>query len=226
MRILVVDDDPSIRDWADLVLREQGYAVDVARDAASGRGLGLAMSYDLAILDLDLPDRSGLALVYALREAGRHHPVLIMTGTDDEDAIVAALDAGADDYLIKPVSSGILRARVRAALRRGGNRVAQALHLGNLRVEPAERRVLVGRDVVMLTAREYDVLAFLLQRSGLLVGRSELLERVWNMRFDTQTNVVEATLSRLRRKLRDAGADVTVRAVRGRGYIVSVLAPA
>ncbi len=221
MRILLVDDDPAIRDWVQMVLQEDRYQVDAAKDAQAGRALALSITYDLAILDLDLPDRSGLGLVFAMREAGRRHPIIILTGTELEESIIAALDAGADDYLIKPVSGGLLRARVRAALRRGGSAGPSAVQVGNVRVDPLARRIMVDRSAMNVTPREYDLLTYLLQRPGEAIGRAELLERVWHMQFDTQTNVIDATVSRLRARLREAGASVTIDAVRGRGYALS-----
>lgn len=218
MRILVVDDDSYIRSWLSMVLREDGYYVDAADTAERGRQLGLSMTYDLAILDLDLPDRSGLGVVQALRQAGRVHPIVILTGRDDEDAIVAVLDAGADDYLVKPVSNAILRARVRAALRRGGATPTSMRQVGNTRLDQQARRVYVGKAEVPLTAREFDLFAFLVQRAGQLVTRADLLERVWKMQFDSATNVVDATMSRLRAKLRAQQSDLVLQAERGRGY--------
>lgn len=221
VRVLVVDDDAMVAQWAEKVLGEIGFHVDVAHTADEGRALGLTVNYDLALIDLDLPDRNGLGIVYALRRAKRHYPIMIMTGNSEDDVLVSGLDAGADDYLVKPVSNAVLKARVRAALRRGGATVSDSLVCGNVALERLSRRVRVGDAEPAFTAREFSLLEYFLSRPGEISGRADLLERVWKMRFDTATNVVDATICRLRQKLLAAGATAVLHTVRGRGYRLS-----
>lgn len=223
MRVLAIDDDPTLRVWVQKVLSEAGYQVDVAASAEEGRALSMSVNYDLVLVDLDLPDRSGLSVVYAMRRAGSRAPIVIMTGRDDEDAIVGGLDAGADDYLIKPVPNGVLRARVRAQLRRAanGSTIKDEVVCGNVTLSRSTRRIRVDQTEPALTEREFSLLAYFLERPEDVITRSDLLERVWSMRMDTDTNVVDATICRLRGKLRDAHASVSLSSVRGRGYRLS-----
>lgn len=223
MRVLAVEDDPNVRSWIQMVLGEAGMMVDVAPTAEEGRVLALSMEYDLMLVDLDLPDRSGLTVVYSVRRAGRRLPIVIMTGNDDEESIVSGLDAGADDYLIKPVSNGVLRARVRAQLRRAehGRPITDEIVCGNVVLARSTRRLRVGTTEPALTTREFALLVYFLERPDDVVPRADLLERVWNTRFDTETNVVDATMSRLRAKLRSSGATISLTSVRGRGYRLS-----
>ncbi len=227
MRILAVDDDRDLRSWIQKVLGEAGYHVDVAETAEEARALGLSVAYDVVLVDLDLPDRSGLSVVYALRRAGRQCPIVILTGTDDEDVIVSGLDAGADDYLVKPVPNGVLRARIRAVLRRASSNALanDSVVCGNISLQRSTRRLRIGECEPSLTTREFALLEHFLARPDDVIARSDLLERVWKMRFDTATNVVDATLCRLRAKLAAAGATPALTTVRGRGYVLTAPSP-
>lgn len=223
MRVLAVDDDRNLRSWIQKVLGEAGYQVDAAETAEEARALGLSVAYDVVLVDLDLPDRSGLSVIYALRRAGRQCPIVIMTGNDDEDVIVSGLDAGADDYLVKPVPNGVLRARIRAVMRRASSNALanDSIVCGNISLQRSTRRLRIGDGEPSLTTREFSLLEHFLARPDDVISRSDLLERVWKMRFDTATNVVDATLCRLRAKLTAAGATATLVTVRGRGYVLT-----
>ena len=223
MRILVIDDDAMVSRWVAKVLGESDHAVDVAETAGDGQRLAMATHYDLAMVDLDLPDGSGLAIVQTLRRAGRKMPIIIMTGRADDDGIVAGLDAGADDYLVKPVANGVLRARVRAALRRGGAVQMDQLTVGALTMDRATRSVTAGSSSLSLSPKEYKLLEYFMLRPELVVPRADLLEKVWGMRFDTYTNVVDTTVSRLRQKLTDATPIPRLRTVRGAGYALTTV---
>ena len=218
MRILLVDDDSAVLDWARLVLREDGHSTDAAKTSTEGQALARSLPYDLAIVDLDLPDGSGLALVLALRAAGQELPIIMLTGRDEDDVTVACLDAGADDYLVKPVTNAVLRARVRAATRRGGARRTEQLVFGGIFLDRLKRQARVGDRTLDLSPREFALLEHLLLHPGEVVSRSDLLSAVWGVRGDPHTNMVDATASRLRQKLTTAASVAQLVAVRGMGY--------
>lgn len=209
--------------WIEKVLGEAGYDVDAARTAVDGSRLAASVEYDLGIVDLDLPDGNGLLIVQQLRAAGRTMPIIIMTGRGDDEGIVAGLDAGADDYLVKPVPNGVLRARVRAALRRGGALQENTLSVGDLSMDRVHRIVKAGDTSLSLSPTEYKLLEFFMLRPEQVVARSDLLERVWGMRFDTFTNVVDTTVSRLRQKLGAGTSNPMLRTVRGTGFVLSAI---
>ena len=222
VRILVIEDDRTMAKLVRLVLTEDGYAVDVAGSGEEGRLLGMLHDYDGIVLDLGLGDRHGTEILQELRRAGRTTPVLVFTGRDESESIVRVLDAGADEYVVKPVSNEELRARVRALVRRGGagTRTTEQLAAGNLTLNRLTRRVRAGDRELALTARELALLEHLLLRAGEVVTRSELLEKVWDMHFDPGSNVIDAHIARLRRKLEGAGATATVTARRGFGFVL------
>lgn len=221
MRVLVVEDDPLVAGWMRRVLREDGMRADVAATGEMGRQLAATADYDLVLVDLGLPDQNGILLVRALREAGATMPILIVTGRDEDEAIVAGLDAGADDYLVKPLPGPVLRARLRAALRRGGSRRLEALSCGELSLDRLARTVRARGQPLSLRPREYAVLEQLIVHAGQVVRRTELLERVWGYEFDPGTNVLDATVSRLRRELRRAVSHPRLETVRGVGFMLT-----
>jgi DNA-binding response OmpR family regulator len=222
MRVLIVEDDAMLARLVERMLAEAGYAVDVTRSAEEGSHLALTVEYDAILLDLELPDRNGLDVVRTLRREGRDTPVLIMTGHDEEEIIVRGLDAGADDYLLKPVSSEVLKARLRAALRRGGSGRTEQLVLGDLVLNRLARQVLAAGKEVSLTPKEFSMLEHLLLNAESVVSRTELLEHVWNMRFDPGSNVVDAHVARLRQKLRSAIERPEIRTARGVGFVITM----
>lgn len=221
MRVLVIDDEPAVARWIGRGLEEAGHAVDVANGAKEGQTLAASIAYDLVVVDLGLPDGSGLGVVYALRRAGRTMPILIMTGQADDERIIAGLDAGADDFLVKPVSNGVLQARVRAALRRGGAVRSEEVVLGELALNRLTRKVRAGAEELDLSPREFALLEDFMLRPEAVISRTDLLERVWGMRFDAGTNVVDSTLSRLRQKVEAAVTTPRFRTIRGVGFALS-----
>ena len=202
-------------------LDSAGYTVDVSENATDGLSRAKGAEYDAILLDLELPDRDGLDVLRQLRAAGLTTPILIMTGRDDDEHVVRGLDAGADDYLLKPVSTDVLKARVRAAVRRGGSGQPDQLVLGDLVVDRLGRQVTGAGNAIALTPKEFSMLEFLLLRAEQVVPRAELLEHVWHMRFDPGSNVVDAHVARLRQKLRQAIALPEIRTVRGVGFTLS-----
>lgn len=222
MRILVVDDDRAILKLIARVLRDESYAIDEASTGEEARTLALVNEYDGIILDLQLGDRHGFEILQELRRNGRRTPVLLYSGRSDTDTIVRGLDAGADDYVVKPVSNEELRARVRTLVRRGasGSRVAEQVTAGNLTLNRLTRRVTCGSVDVSLTSMELKLLEHLMLHTGNTVSRSELHDRVWDMHFDPSSNVIDAHVARLRKKLDKAGTSAIISTRRGIGFVL------
>jgi two-component system OmpR family response regulator len=220
MRILVVDDDKAILKLIARVLQAEGYAIDTATTGEEARTLALVNDYDGIILDLQLGDRHGFEILQELRRSGRRSPVLLYSGRADTDSIVRGLDAGADDYVVKPVSNEELRARVRTLIRRGagGSRVSEQISVGNLTFNRLTRRLTANAEDVSLTAMELKLLEHLMLRAGETVTRSELHDKVWDMHFDPSSNVIDAHVARLRKKLEKAGATPKISTRRGIGF--------
>ena len=227
MRILVVDDDQGILKLIARVLRDEAYAVDTASTGEEARTLALVNDYDGIILDLQLGDRHGFEILQELRRNGRHTPVLLYSGRADTETIVRGLDAGADDYVVKPVSNEELRARVRTLIRRGAgsSRVGEQTSVGNLTLNRLTRRVTCSGEDVSLTSMELKLLEHLMLRTGETVSRSELHDKVWDMHFDPSSNVIDAHVARLRKKLQKAGASATITTRRGMGFVLETVSP-
>ncbi len=224
MRLLVVDDDSAILKLIARVLRDESYAIDVASTGEEARMLALVNEYDGIILDLQLGDRHGFEILQELRRNGRRTPVLLYSGQSDTDSIVRGLDAGADDYLVKPVSNEELRARVRTLVRRGsGSRVSEQVTAGNLTLNRLTRRVTCGSVDVGLTSMELKLLEHLMMHTGETVTRSELHDKVWDMHFDPSSNVIDAHVARLRKKLDKAGASAVIATRRGLGFVLEAI---
>ena len=223
MRILVVDDDRSILKLIARVLQDDGYAVDTASTGEEARTLALVNEYDGIVLDLQLGDRHGFEILQEVRRSGRRTPVLLYSGRADTDSIVRGLDAGADDYVVKPVSNEELKARVRTLLRRGGgggSRVGEQVTVGNLTLNRLSRRVTCSGDNVALTAMELRLLEHMMLKAGEIVSRSELHDKVWDMHFDPSSNVIDAHVARLRKKLNKAGSSAALNTRRGMGFVL------
>jgi DNA-binding response OmpR family regulator len=221
MRALLVEDDAPFALLARSVLEQEGFAVDVATTGSDGLSLGLVNDYDCIVLDLGLPDQNGVTVVQTLRRRGRTAPIMVLTGNADDQTSVIALDAGADDYVTKPVLLELLRARIRALVRRGGAQRTETLACANLVLNRLSRQLFVSGVEVRLTAKELPLLEHLLLHRDEVVSRTELLERVWDMHFDPSSNVVDVNVARIRRKLQGAGADVQIQARRGVGFVLT-----
>ena len=219
MRVLFVEDQPDAARVIAKGLREEAYAVDIAADGETAAHDAAVHDYDAIILDVMLPGRDGFSVCDELRRNGSSVPILMLTARDDVDARVAGLDAGADDYLIKPFAFQELLARLRALIRRSGQPPASDhFATGDLRFDVRARRVVV-RDVTLpLTAREYALLLHLARRPDAVIGRAEIGEHVWDERHDPFSNVIDVYVQRLRRKLAQAGATTEIRTRRGEGY--------
>ena len=218
MRILVVEDDPKAARFLKQGLEEEGHVVDVAIDGQEGAQYGHVNPYDLIVLDLQLPRKDGLELSRELRREGVETPILMLTGRDSTADVVRGFDAGADDYLTKPFAFDELLARVRALTRRQTTGVAGILRYHDLELDRLQGVATRGGRRLDLSPREFRLLEYFLLHPEEIVTRTMLLEKVWHMSFDPETNVVEAHLSNLRRKLEEGGRPRLIQTVRGAGY--------
>jgi DNA-binding response OmpR family regulator len=219
LRILVVEDEKKVARFLEQGLREEGYSVDVSHDGTDGLLKAHVHDYDLLVLDVMLPGKSGLEVVRELRARESSVPVLLLTARGDQDDIVLGLDAGADDYLTKPFGFDELLARVRALLRRGGSARPDRLIYDDLELDRVTHKAHRGGDRLDLTPKEFQLLEFLMLNAERVVRRTELLEKVWDLQFDPMSNVIDVHVGHLRRKLRESGDDPLVHTVRGVGYI-------
>ena len=219
MKLLTVEDDRSVRALIRAILEPEGHTLTEAPTCEDARKLVRSGRFDAMILDVKLPDGNGYELLAELRKQGVDAPVLMLTSLDGTEEVIRGLDAGADDYLTKPFEPGVLAARVRALLRRGGGTERQ-LSEGALKMDRLTRKVEAEGKKVRLTPKEYMLLEHLLLNRGRTVSRTELLERVWNMTFDPGSNVVDAHMARLRAKLQKAGISELITTVRGGGFLI------
>lgn len=220
MRILVVEDEVKVGSFIRRALEEESYAVDLCADGPSGLELALQGVYDLVILDVMLPGLSGLEVLERLRKEKVRTPVLILTARSQVDQRVKGLDAGADDYLTKPFAIEELLARVRALLRRGTGEGAGLLQVDDLVLNPATREVTRGGQRIELTAKEYALLEYFLRNAGRVLTRPMIAEHVWNLDFDTFTNVIDVYVSYLRNKIDKGRERKLIHTVRGSGYVL------
>jgi DNA-binding response OmpR family regulator len=221
MRILVIEDDAALAAYIRRGLLSEHYEVDVALDGEQGLEVASTQDYDLLILDLNLPKLDGIALLRQLRPDKPHLPVLVLTARPRVEDRVFALDNGADDCVTKPFSYMELSARLRALLRRERKTVESVLQVGDLRLDRVERRVQRAGRKIELTAKEYALLEYLMRNAGRSITRSMIIEHVWNLHFDTNTNVVDVYINYLRKKLdRDASTPL-IHTIRGVGYELS-----
>jgi two-component system copper resistance phosphate regulon response regulator CusR len=221
MKILVVEDEPKTGAYLKQGLVEAGFVVDLATNGPDGLHLASTEYYDLAILDVMLPGLDGWGVLRGLRAAGKELPVLFLTARDQVDDRVRGLELGADDYLVKPFAFAELLARVRTLLRRGGKtKEAEFLRLADLEVDLLRRRVTRGGKRIDLTAKEFALLELLLRRQGEVLPRSLIASQVWDMNFDSDTNVIEVAVRRLRAKIDDDFEPKLIRTVRGMGYVL------
>ena len=223
MKILIVEDEPKTGDYLKKGLTEAGFVVDLARDGVDGRHQALTQDYDLLVLDIMLPTLDGWRVLRNLRDVGKDMPVLMLTARDGVEDRVKGLELGADDYLIKPFAFAELLARVRTLLRRGGKSTEpDVLHAADLELNLLRRRVTRDGHQINLTAKEFALLELLLRRKGEVLPRSLIASQVWDMNFDSDTNVIEVAMRRLRAKIDDDFEPKLIRTVRGMGYVLEV----
>ena len=220
MKILIVEDEQKTGDYLKQGLSEAGFVADLVRDGVDGRHLALTDDYDLVVLDVMLPGLDGWQVLREIRQAGRHMPVLFLTARDQVEDRVKGLELGADDYLVKPFAFSELLARVRTLLRRGKSKEPELLQVADLDLDLLRRRVTRAGKRIDLTAKEFALLELLLRRQGEVLPRSLIASQVWDMNFDSDTNVIEVAMRRLRAKIDDDFEPKLIRTVRGMGYVL------
>lgn len=218
MRILVIEDDRALAGFVEQALRADGQAVSVCRDGIAGQAAALTGDYALVILDLTLPGRDGLDVLRGIRARMPELPVIVLTARSEVQEKVAGLDLGATDYVTKPFSLEELSARVRAHLRAPGQPAASVLAVDGLRMDLRTRRVREGDREVTLTAREFELLAYLMRHPDQVLSREQILNAVWGFDFDPGTKVLEVYIGYLRRKLRSSASEDPIETVRNVGY--------
>ncbi|WP_027994826.1 heavy metal response regulator transcription factor [Simplicispira psychrophila] len=217
MRILVVEDEVKAADYLRKGLGESGYVVEVAHNGIDGQFLAQESEFDLIILDVMLPGIDGWQLLQIIRRKSQV-PVLFLTARDAVEDRVKGLELGADDYLVKPFSYAELLARVRTLLRRGPPREVEQFQVADLQLDVLRRRVVRGTERITLTNKEFALLQLLMERSGEVLSRTQIASQVWQMNFDSDTNVVDVAIRRLRAKVDDPFSPKLIHTVRGMGY--------
>lgn len=221
MRILLVEDEPGLAEAVADILRDDTYAVDVANDGETASELMEINDYDLAVLDYNIPPPTGIELLRQWREDGRSTPILMLTARSTVAERVEGLDAGADDYLVKPFDFSELLARVRSLLRRRERKVDAQLEAGDLAIDRTRHEVLVGGEPIELSPKEFALLEYLVARKDEVVSRADIEEHVWDSSFDSFTNIVDVLIHRLRRKVDDGREGKLIHTVKGVGYRLS-----
>jgi DNA-binding response OmpR family regulator len=221
---LIVEDYAPIRESVAQGLREAGYAVDAAANGTDGHWLATSNPYDVILLDLMLPGMSGITILELLRAAGNRSYILVLTAKDQIEDRVRGLNAGADDYLVKPFAFEELLARVRSLVRRRYDVFTAKLRVGDLQLDPATKLVERGGTQIALTAREFSLLEYLMARAGQVVSRSEIWEHLYDFNDESQSNVVDVYVGYLRKKLESKGAKL-IHTRRGHGYVIAESLP-
>ncbi|HTP70988.1 MAG TPA: heavy metal response regulator transcription factor [Burkholderiaceae bacterium] len=221
MKLLIVEDEPKTADYLHKGLTEQGCAVDVARNGIDGQHLALVHDYDVIVLDAMLPGLDGFELLRALRQV-KQTPVIMLTARDRIEDRVRGLHDGADDYLVKPFSFIELLARLHALQRRGRSQEPTQLRIANLEVDLIARKAWRGGTRIDLTAKEFALLAALARRHGEILSKTAIAELVWDMNFDSNTNIVEVAIKRLRAKIDGPYAPKLLHTIRGMGYVLEL----
>jgi two-component system copper resistance phosphate regulon response regulator CusR len=220
MKILLIEDEPKTVGYLRKGLGEEGFIVDVAVDGEQGLHLAKSLGFDLIIVDVMLPFRDGWQVVTELRRTGQQTPILFLTARDSVPDRVKGFELGADDYLVKPFAFSELLARIRALLRRAPARQFEILRVSDLEIDLLRQRVVRSGQRIDLTAKEFQLLSLLVRRAGEILSRTAIAEAVWDMNFDSDTNVVDVHVRRLRAKVDDPFEQKLIRTVRGAGYVL------
>ena len=220
MKILVIEDDPTVGEYVKRGLEEQRWGVDLVSDGEEGERHARSEAYDLIVLDMRLPGKSGMEVLHDLRARGFERPVLVLTAQDAVDAKVGALRAGADDYVTKPFAFEELLARVEALSRRPRAIASPVLKVADLELDKDTRTVTRGGELVDLTPKEYTVLEYLMRHAGRVMSRTLITEYAWGYHFDPGTNIVDVVINHLRKKIDASGSPKLIHTVRGVGYVI------
>jgi two-component system response regulator PhoP len=218
MRLLVIEDDAILRESLAEKLAENGFAVEQAADGKEGLYFALEYPIDLAIVDLGLPEMSGLDIIREAREQGKTYPILILTARDRWEDKVDGLDAGADDYVVKPFHVEEVTARVNALLRRSGGWASSTMSAGPVTLDMSRQELMVNGVAIELTSFEYKIIEYLMVRAGQVISKTELTERLYDQDFERDSNVIEVFIGRLRKKMDPDNTIKPIETLRGRGY--------
>ena len=218
MRLLVIEDDITLRESLAAKLEDAGFAVEQAGDGKEGLYFATEYPIDLAIVDLGLPEMSGIEIIRNVREQGKTYPILILTARDRWEDKVAGLDVGADDYVVKPFHVEEVTARVNALLRRSGGWASSKLTAGPIELDMSRQELKVDGAAIELTSFEYKIIEYLMVRAGQVVSKTELTERLYDQDFGRDSNVIDVFIGRLRKKMDPANSIKPIETLRGRGY--------
>lgn len=220
MKILIVEDEKKVASFIKRGLEDESYQVTVSHDGVDGLKRAGSGEFDLIILDCMLPKKDGLAVLHELREAGSQVPVLMLTAKADTMDVVTGLDAGADDYLAKPFAFAELQARVRALIRRSEQDRGAEIRFADLRLDPVNHKVWRGQTEIVLTAKEYNLLAYMVRNAGTVLSRANIADNCWEYPFETFTNIIDVYINYLRKKVDGKFTTKLIHTVRGQGYIL------
>ena len=222
MKVLVVEDQPKMGDYLKQGLSEAGFLTDLARNGTDGLHCAMTGEYDLLVLDVMLPEVDGWSILQTVRKAGNQTPVLFLTARDKVEDRVKGLEMGADDYLVKPFAFSELLARVRTLVRRGKSKEIEQLHVADLELDLLRRRATRGGKRIDLTAKEFALLELFMRRRSEVLPRSLIASQIWDMNFDSDSNVIEVAVRRLRAKIDDNFDPKLIHTARGMGYVLDV----
>ena len=220
MKILVVEDEKKVASLIKRGLEDDGYQVTLSYDGADGLKRASSGEFDLIILDCMLPKKDGLSVLHELREAGNQIPVMMLTAKADTSDVVSGLDAGADDYMVKPFIFAELQARVRALIRRSEQDRGAEIRFADLRLDPVNHKVWRGQTEIVLTAKEYNLLAYMVRNAGNVLSRANIADNCWEYPFETFTNIIDVYINYLRKKVDGKFPTKLIHTVRGQGYIL------
>lgn len=220
MKILIVEDEKKVASFIKRGLEDDSYQVTLSHDGVDGFKRASSGEFDLIILDYMLPKKDGLTVLHELRESGNKTPVLMLTAKSETDDVVSGLDAGADDYLAKPFAFAELQARVRALIRRSELDRGAEIRFADLRLDPVNHKVWRGQTPIVLTAKEYNLLAYMVRNAGSVLTRANIADNCWEYPFETFTNIIDVYINYLRKKVDGKFPTKLIHTVRGQGYIL------
>ncbi|MBV5341399.1 MAG: response regulator transcription factor [Deltaproteobacteria bacterium] len=220
MKILIVEDEKKVASFIKRGLEDDSYQVTLSYDGADGLKRASSDEFDLIVLDCMLPKKDGLTVLHELREGGNQIPVLMLTAKGETEDVVSGLDAGADDYLVKPFAFAELQARVRALIRRSEQDRGAEIRFADLRLDPVNHKVWRGQTEIVLTAKEYNLLAYMVRNAGNVLTRANIADNCWEYPFETFTNIIDVYINYLRKKVDGKFPTKLIHTVRGQGYIL------